>query len=109
MYGEDNEWCLRIVRSGWRLVFQPAAVVLHRGAQSSLLRWNNLDKLQVQLEADYVYQRLSLSRRRLIMNQLASYVVASGQYLGRRLLGVPAPALKRARAIHGEHLRRCFR
>jgi N-acetylglucosaminyl-diphospho-decaprenol L-rhamnosyltransferase len=108
MYGEDNEWCLRIARRGWQLVFQPAAVVLHRGAQSTLQRWNNLDRLRVQLEANYVYQQLSLPRRRLIMNQLASYLVASGQYLWRRLLGVPAPALKLARALHGEHLKRCF-
>ena len=36
MYGEDNEWCLRIVRAGWRLIFQPSAVILHHGAQSSM-------------------------------------------------------------------------
>jgi len=27
MYGEDNEWCLRITRAGWRIVFQPEAVI----------------------------------------------------------------------------------
>jgi GT2 family glycosyltransferase len=106
MYGEDNEWCLRIVRAGWQLIFQPGAVILHHGAQSSLQRWNNLEKLRIQLEANYFFQQHSLPRRRLITNQLASYVTASGQHLWRRLRGVHAPDVKLAREIHWEHLKR---
>ena len=109
MYGEDNEWCLRILRAGWNMVFQPDAVVLHHGAQSSLQRWTSLEKLSVQLEASYLFQRHSLPRRRLITNQLASYVTASGQHLWRRLRGVQAPDVKLAREIHWEHLQRSLR
>jgi GT2 family glycosyltransferase len=109
MYGEDNEWCLRILRAGWQLVFQPEAVILHHGAQSSLQRWTNLEKLRVQLEASYLFQQHSLPRRRLIANQLASYVTASGQHLWRRLRGVQAPDVKLAREIHWEHLQRSLR
>jgi GT2 family glycosyltransferase len=108
MYGEDNEWCLRIVRGGWQLVFQPAAVVLHHGAQSSLQRWNNLEKLRVQLEAGYFFQQHSLPRRRLLTNQLASYITASGQHFWRRIRGVAAPDVKLAREIHWEHLKQAF-
>lgn len=108
MYGEDNDWCLRIVRAGWQLVFQPAAVILHHGAQSSLKRWTNLEKLRIQLEANYFFQQHSLPRRRLITNQLASYVTASGQHLWRRLRGVHAPDVKLAREIHWEHLKRAL-
>ncbi len=109
MYGEDNEWCLRILRAGWQLVFQPEAVILHHGAQSSLQRWTNLEKLRVQMEASFFFQQHSLPRRRLITNQLASYVTASGQHLWRRLRGVQAPEVKLAREIHWEHLQRSLR
>jgi GT2 family glycosyltransferase len=108
MYGEDNDWCLRIVRAGWQLIFQPAAVVLHHGAQSSLQRWNNLEKLRIQLEAGYLFQKHSLPRRRLLTNQLASFVTASGQHLWRRLRGVDAPDVKLATQIHWEHLKRAL-
>lgn len=109
MYGEDNEWCLRIVRAGWQLVFQPAAVILHHGAQSSLQRWDNLEKLRVQLESSYFFQQHSLPRRRLIINQLASYVTASGQHFWRRVSGVDAPDVKLAREVHWEHLKQALR
>lgn len=108
MYGEDNEWCLRILRAGWHMVFQPDAVILHHGAQSSLQRWTNLEKLRVQLEASYLFQQHSLPRRRLITNQLASYVTASGQHLWRRLRGIKAPDVKLASEIHWEHLKRAL-
>jgi GT2 family glycosyltransferase len=108
MYGEDNDWCLRIVRAGWQLIFQPAAVVLHHGAQSSLQRWNNLEKLRIQLEAGYLFQKHSLPRRRLLTNQIASFVTASGQHLWRRLRGVDAPDVKLATQIHWEHLKRAL-
>lgn len=105
MYGEDNEWCLRIVRSGWQLVFQPAAVILHHGAQSSLQRWNNLEKISVQLGANYFFQQQALSRRQLVTNQLANYVTAAGQYAWRRVRGVDAPELQLAKAIHWKNLK----
>jgi len=104
MYGEDNEWCLRIVRAGWRLIFQPGAVILHHGAQSSMKRWTTLEKLRVQLEASYFFQQQSLSRRRLIGNQLASYATASLQYAWRKLCGVEAPAVLVAKELHRAHL-----
>ena len=109
MYGEDNEWCLRIARAGWLLVFQPAAVILHHGAKSSLQRWNNLEKLRVQLEANYFFQQQSLPRFSLITNQLASYVTALGQHLARRMRGVTAPDVALATKIHRANLRRALR
>lgn len=108
MYGEDNEWCLRIVRGGWQLVFQPSAVVIHHGAQSSLQRWSNLEKMRIQLEANYYFQEQSLPRRRLISNQFAHYITASAQYLTRQVRGVPSPDLKLAKEIHSNHLKRAI-
>ena len=106
LYGEDNEWCHRINQAGWQMIFQPGALIIHHGAQSSLQRWNNLEKMRVQLEADYLFQSLSLPRHRVIANHLASYVTSSAQHLWRRLRGVDAPDVKLAREIHWEHLQR---
>ena len=105
MYGEDNEWCLRMRRAGWQLLFQPGAVIIHHGAQSSLQRWTNLEKLRVQLEASFFFQRTSLPRRRVISNQLAIYLTASAQHLWRKLRGIDAPDLRLAKDIHLDHLK----
>ena len=109
MYGEDNEWCLRMLRSGWKLVFQPAAVILHHGAKSSLQRWTNLEKMRVQLNANYFFQQESLSRRRLVTNHLASYLTSAGQDLFRRLRGITAPDVTLAKQIHWELFKRAVR
>jgi N-acetylglucosaminyl-diphospho-decaprenol L-rhamnosyltransferase len=105
MYGEDNELCLRIVRAGWQLIFQPAAVILHHGASSSQQRWTNLEKRQVQIEASYKFQQHALSRWQLASNQLANLVTSSAQYLVRRLRHIEEPELKLARRLHWEHLK----
>ncbi len=108
VYGEDNEWCFRVVRAGWQLLFEPSAVIIHHGAQSSLGRWNNLEKLRIQLEASYLFQQHSLPHRRLITNLLANYVTASVQHFWRRLRGIHAPHVKLAREIYWEQLKRCL-
>jgi GT2 family glycosyltransferase len=108
MYGEDNEWCHRIARGGWKMIFQPAALIIHHGAQSSLQRWNNLEKLRVQLEANYLFQELSVPRSRRVTNHLASFITSSVQHLWRRLRGVNAPDVKLANEIHWEHFRRAL-
>ena len=105
MYGEDNEWCLRIVRAGWQLIFEPAAVIIHHGAASSLQRWTNLEKLRVQLEASYKFQQHSLPRWRLASNQLANLVTSSVQYFVRQVRGTRAPEIKLARQIHWQNLK----
>lgn len=106
VYGEDNEWCLRITRAGWRLVFEPKAIVLHHGAQSSLQRWTDLQKLDVQLEASYVFQKHSLARWQLVTNQMANVLTSSAQHLWRRIRGIEAPEVARAWRIHCRHLKR---
>jgi GT2 family glycosyltransferase len=36
MYGEDLEWCWRMKRAGWRILFDPDALVVHLESQSPL-------------------------------------------------------------------------
>ena len=34
MYFEDNDWCLRLRRAGWKTYYHPAAAIVHLGGQS---------------------------------------------------------------------------
>jgi N-acetylglucosaminyl-diphospho-decaprenol L-rhamnosyltransferase len=90
MYGEDDEWCLRITRAGWLLMFEPAAAVVHHGGQFSLLRWDSREKLRVKLNSSFDFQRRCLSRRQVIANLLAGCSVMTVQRLWRKLRRRPA-------------------
>lgn len=85
MYGEDNEWCLRITRGGWRIVFEPQAVVIHQGAHGSLQRWTDMEKLKVQTEAYLKFLHLAVPRWQVITNLAASSMLLALQYIVRRL------------------------
>ena len=105
MYGEDNEWCFRVNRAGWQLIFEPAAVIVHHGASSSRQRWTNLEKVRVQMEASFAFQKQALGRLALVTNQFANYFVTVLQHSWRKIRRIPAPELELARRIHWQHLK----
>jgi GT2 family glycosyltransferase len=109
MYGEDSEWCLRMTRAGWRLLFEPAAVIMHHGAASSLKRWDSLEKLRVQSEAFLNFQRICLSRRRRITNLAARCMMLSMQKAARRLKGRAAADVEQTLELFTADLRRALR
>jgi GT2 family glycosyltransferase len=109
MYGEDNEWCLRIVRAGWRLVFEPAAVVMHHGGHSSARRWTDLEKIGVQLDAFFRFQRYCLTRRQAVANLLATSALLALQRAWRGLCGRPAEDVALTLKMHLEDLKRTLR
>jgi len=109
MYAEDNEWCWRISKSDWRLLFAPDAVVVHYGAQSSSKRWSHDERLRIRLAAGFVFEHQALPRWRLAANQLANYMVVTMQIAGRKLLGIEQPDLSVIREMHREHLKRSLR
>jgi GT2 family glycosyltransferase len=109
MYGEDNEWCLRIRRAGWRLIFEPAAVVSHLGAASSLKRWDSLEKLRVQSEAFLDVQRYCLPRRRRITSLAARCLMLSLQSGARRLRGRERRDVDQTLRLFAADLRRALR
>ncbi|HTN24539.1 MAG TPA: glycosyltransferase family 2 protein [Solirubrobacteraceae bacterium] len=46
MYGEDSEWCMRLRRSGVRILYAPRiGIVYHVGAASSDLLWTERERL----------------------------------------------------------------
>ena len=108
MYGEDNEWCWRITKSGWRLLFVPDAVVVHHGAQSSIKRWSDDERMRVKMTAGFNFEHQASPRWQLAANQLANYLVVSAQIAGRKMLGIERPELKLIRDMHREHLKRSF-
>ncbi len=109
MYGEDNEWCLRTKRAGWRLLFEPAALVMHHGGQSSGQRWTELERMRVQLEAFFLFQRCCLNRRQRVANLLALSIVFASQLMWRRLLRRPTQRVSLALQLHLADLRRTLR
>jgi len=109
MYGEDNEWSLRMVRAGWRLVFEPAALVRHDEAQSARKRWTPLQKRRVQIEASYLLQQRSLPWWHLAANQLAYVGTAWMQWCWRRVRGADAEDIAFTMRLHGRHLRQSLR
>jgi N-acetylglucosaminyl-diphospho-decaprenol L-rhamnosyltransferase len=92
MYSEDREWCFRIVRAGWQLVFDPAASVVHHGAQFSLQRWTSLEKIRVQIQSNFQYNRYCLSRGQSIAYLLATCFVSFIQKTWYKLRGRPTEA-----------------
>ena len=109
MYSEDTEWCWRITRANWKLMFVPEAVLLHHGAESSKKRWTSQERLRVRLEAGFKFERTVLPRWRVAANQLTNYIVVSVQIAGRKMLGRHAPELYLVKDIHREHLKRSLR
>jgi N-acetylglucosaminyl-diphospho-decaprenol L-rhamnosyltransferase len=87
-YGEDAEFCLRVLRSGWKLIFEPAAQVVHHGGHSARQRWV-ADELRLREVAAHVaFQQRCLSPWLVLANALASALVlgvtALWQLLRRR-------------------------
>ena len=85
MYGEDNEWCLRIKRAGWRLVFEPNAVVIHVGAHGARQRWTDREKLRLQTQAYLQFLQQVLPRHKVVANLIASASLLTMQRSVRKL------------------------
>ena len=109
MYSEDSEWCWRITKANWKLMFVPDSILLHHGAESSKKRWTSQERLKVRLEAGYNFEDRVLPRWRVTANQLTNYLVVCTQIAGRKLLGINMSELYQVRDIHREHLKRSLK
>jgi N-acetylglucosaminyl-diphospho-decaprenol L-rhamnosyltransferase len=109
MYGEDNEWCLRITRAGWRLVFEPDAVVIHQGGHGAKKRWTDIEKLRVQTEATLRFLDQVLPRRRVITNLMASCGLLAVQRTLRRLSKRSADDVDLVLQLHLRNLKKALR
>lgn len=104
-YGEDIELCLRIVNSGWELLFEPDAQVVHHDAESALLRWGSEERHRRLVDGLLRCYRKSLPRFHFVANCLASCLVFSLERIWRGARGVPARDIDVLFSVHRKHLR----
>ena len=84
MYGEDDEWCLRMRRAGWVVLFDPRATVMHHDAAFSRMRWDDMGRLRQRTESFLQLQRMTLSPAHRVANLVALSFVAALRSLWRR-------------------------
>ncbi|MEO8433497.1 MAG: glycosyltransferase family 2 protein [Pyrinomonadaceae bacterium] len=109
MYAEDFEWCLRIVRGGWEIVFEPEAVVLHHGGQATGKRWQEPERLLANHESSFLFYRISLSWWHNVANLAIPCLIAVPQLAWRALRRRPAENQKLALKLHFAELKRVLR
>ena len=85
MYAEDDEWCLRLRRLGWKVLFVPRAVVRHYRHQSSLIRWdrNTLARQMVSSRLRFHFQ--ALPRPTYVAHLVATLAAYGPTLLWRKL------------------------
>lgn len=108
MYAEDDEWCLRVVRAKWSLVFEPEALVMHHGGAGARARWGDLDRQLRIINEGLRFQEYSLSRAHLISNLMANAFVLFLAYSWRRLSGRPMRETKMKFELYIKHLKRAL-
>ncbi len=97
MYSEEVEWCYRVRKAGWRIVYLPAATIIHHEGASSR---QNVPARQINFDTSRVllFERLYDRRiARLLRGYLlATYVARIGIEGSKGLIGHKRP-LRRTR------------
>jgi hypothetical protein len=102
MYGEEMDWCYRLRRAGWKVVFLPAPTVVHLGGASSQpvagpMFVENL-KGRVRFFRKYRGPAAVFAVRALLaLAVFTRFVLREGQAAAARLLGRPVPEPVRLR------------
>jgi GT2 family glycosyltransferase len=81
MYCEDEDWCMRLAQRGWRLVYNPAALVVHFKGSSSRGTWRTRARTTFEWHRSVLlFHRKHLARRYSPALNLLVYVgvVAAG-------------------------------
>ena len=106
MYGEDNEFSLRMVRSGWLMLFEPKATVTHHAAKSSEQRWIELERRAMIYEGSFRLQRIHLSRSAVLANLITGYGLATLREAWLTLLRRPREENRLVRRLYADELRK---
>lgn len=108
MYGEDSEWALRMVRSGWLMLFEPTATVTHHVGRSSANRWTDLEKREREYKGFFQLQRLHFTRRLALANLLTGYGLTLIRHAWLSLRRQPRAENSLVRTLYRDELRRYF-
>lgn len=84
MYGEDFEWCIRIKKGGWKIVFEPDAEIYHIGGQSSVKRWG--DAVGVKMHEGGMKVQLDCLPTYLTVLNASTSVFTQGLYYAKNLI-----------------------
>jgi hypothetical protein len=109
MYAEDLEWCLRIVRGGWKIIFEPEAEVLHHGGHATGQRWIDRDRLIAKHQSAFLFYRLSLSWSHNVANLAVPCLLAGFQLGWRSLRGQSIEDQKLQLSLHFAELKNVLR
>ena len=94
MYGEDAEWCLRINKNNWQVIFEHRAEIIHLGGQSSAQRWGSSLRLKEE-EAFLQFQKDFLSPFQVMLNTAMRIVILLVQSAKNLILRRTGPSLNR--------------
>ena len=106
MYGEDVEFALRMVRSGWLMLFEPKATITHHGGKSSDKRWDELEKRTMVYQGFFRFQRIHLSRSAALANLITGYGLTTLRQAWLTLRRRPREENSLARRLYGDELRK---
>jgi GT2 family glycosyltransferase len=92
MYSEELDWCRRIKAAGWRVVYHPAAQVVHHEGKSSEqavpARHINFQRSKVRYTRKY-HGRAAATALRVYL--LGMYAWQLGLELGKGIVGCKRP------------------
>ncbi|HEV2370343.1 MAG TPA: glycosyltransferase family 2 protein [Acidimicrobiales bacterium] len=91
MYAEDMEWCWRVHRAGYDVLFDPEARFRHVGNASGVQAYGG-DRLWVETESAYAFHRMAHGPASTRAYRLVSAVAAAEMWAGARLRGDHAAA-----------------
>ena len=104
-YGEDTELCHRIVKSGWDLLFEPDAQVIHHGSKSALLRWGPEEKHRRLADGILRYSRKTMHVYHFVAYCLASCMVFRLDRIWMRVRGMSTNNIDIQLSVYWEYLK----
>jgi len=86
MYGEDLDWCLRVKRAGWTVVYDPSAAIIHYKGQSA--KYNSRRAALEFHRAMYLFHRKHFAARCSPLTNILIYagILCRGLLSWRKLL-----------------------
>ena len=106
MYGEDFELCVRVRRKGWKICFEPDAVIYHASQQSTSRRWSDEERAAVQEQAVLDFEERSFIRPINLLNGAARIAVYSLHAWRMKFQGRDSTTVRALRRLNQQNLRR---
>lgn len=89
MYGEDSEWCMRLRRLGYRILYAPElGIVYHHGATSADVAWSERDRLRRNYAGGLGAYEALHGNRRMLFFRLAELFGSTVRYTVYRFAAI---------------------